>query len=68
MRIGNLLIIMVSKRQEQFNDTAEAVRTYLAQPAGRQLIARVARAEAKDFIQENYEAKGQPYHPEGKAE
>lgn len=59
VRIGNLLIITVSKRQETFNDTAQAVREYLGTPDARHFIAKLARSEAKDYIAENYERNAQ---------
>jgi len=63
MNIGRYTIIKTRK----YNDTVlwravqQGVREYLGEPEGRRLIARAARSEAKDFIQDQYEGRDLPF-------
>lgn len=59
MRIGPVVVTTVRKQKDW--SASDAAGEYLRSPEARQLIARVARSEAKDYIQDKYEDAEVPF-------
>lgn len=61
MKIGPVIITTVRKAHCHEEQIREQFADWLRYPEGREVVARVARSVAKDYIQDHYENAEVPF-------